>query len=214
VRVVAHVSNRLQGVRVSLRKAGQIGGVELMAVQGVEVWVGLGSNLDDPGRQLELALAVLQQLALGDSLQCSSFYLSKALLADSANEENGQQPDYVNAVAKFQISLAPHDLLQQLQAIETLQGRVRDETTVRWSPRTLDLDILLYADEQIDTATLTVPHPGIRLREFVLYPMYELSQSLVIPQLGELSRLVMRCPMRGMRLLNDDGRESDVENAS
>ncbi len=185
-----------------------------MAVQGVEVWIGLGSNLDDPERQLELALAVLQQLALDGSLQCSSFYLSKALLVDSANEENGKQPDYVNAVAKMRTTLAPHDLLLQLQAIETLQGRVRDETILRWSPRTLDLDILLYGDEQIDTPTLTVPHPGIRLREFVLYPMYELSQGLVIPQLGELARLVKRCPMRGMKLLQDDRGEGEVESAS
>jgi len=184
-----------------------------MAVQGVEVWIGLGSNLDDPARQLELALAALQQLAQGDSLRCSSFYLSKALSAERANEEHGQQPDYVNAVARMRITLAPHDLLKQLQAIETLQGRVRDETTLRWSSRTLDLDILLYGDEQIDTSTLTVPHPGIRLREFVLYPMYELSPELVIPRLGELAHLVKRCPMRGITLLKDDRGESDVENA-
>lgn len=185
-----------------------------MAMQGVEVWIGLGSNLDAPEHQLELALAVLQQLALDDSLQCSSFYLSKALLIDSANEENGKQPDYVNAVARMRTILAPHDLLQQLQAIETLQGRARGEQTLRWSSRTLDLDILLYGDEQIDTPTLTVPHPGIRLREFVLYPMYELSPTLIIPQLGELARLVKRCPMRGMKLLNDDRGEGEVENAS
>ncbi len=184
-----------------------------MAVQGVEVWVGLGSNLDAPEQQLELALALLQPLALDDSLQCSSFYLSKALLTDSAHDENGQQPDYVNAVARMRTILAPHDLLQQLQAIETRQGRVRDEQTLRWSARTLDLDILLYGDEQIDTPTLTVPHSAIHSREFVLYPMYELSPTLMIPRLGELARLVKRCPMRGMRLLNDDRGESGVENA-
>jgi len=185
-----------------------------MAVQGVEVWIGLGSNLDDPEYQLELALAVLQQLALDDSLRCSSFYLSKALLAEAANEASGQQPDYVNAVAMLRTTLAPHDLLLQLQSIERLQGRVRDEATVRWSPRTLDLDILLYGDEQIETEALTVPHPGIRLREFVLYPMYELLPTLVIPRLGKLARLVERCPMRGMTLLKDGRGGGDVENAS
>jgi len=183
-------------------------------VQSVEVWIGLGSNLDSPERQLELALAVLQQLALGDSLRCSSFYLSKALLADTVNERNGLQPDFVNAVVSMRTTLAPHDLLQQLQAIETLQGRVRDETTLRWSPRTLDLDILLYGEEQIDTPTLTVPHRGIRSREFVLYPMYELAPTLIIPQFGGLARLVKCCPMRGMKLLKDDRGEGDVESAS
>jgi len=185
-----------------------------MGAQGVEVWIGLGSNLADPERQLELALAALQQLALGNSLRCSSFYLSKALLADTANEENGQQPDYVNAVATMRTTLLPHDLLEQLQSLETLQGRVRDQTTLRWSPRTLDLDILLYGDDQIDTPTLTVPHPGIRLREFVLYPMYELSPALEIPLLGSLERLVQRCPERGMRLLKGYDAERLIENAS
>ena len=185
-----------------------------MAVQGIEVWVGLGSNLADPECQLELALAALQQLALGDSLRCSSFYLSKALLADTANEDNGQQPDYVNAVATLRTTLMPHDLLEQLQSLEKLQGRVRDDATLRWAPRTLDLDILLYGDHQIDTPTLTVPHPGIRLREFVLYPMYELSPGLVMPQLGALARLVERCPKRGMSLLKRSDVGSLIENAS
>jgi 2-amino-4-hydroxy-6-hydroxymethyldihydropteridine diphosphokinase len=185
-----------------------------MDTQGVEVWIGLGSNLADPERQLELALAALQQLALDDSLRCSSFYLSKALLADSANEANGQQPDYVNAVATLRTTLLPHDLLGQLQSLETLQGRVRDEAMLRWSPRTLDLDILLYGDHQIDTPTLTVPHPGIRLREFVLYPMQELSPALEIPLLGSLERLVERCPRRGMSLLKGYDAESLIENAS
>lgn len=187
-----------------------------MIAQCTEVWVGLGSNLDNPEQQLELALAALRQLAMGDSLQCSSFYLSKALVADRANESNGQQPDYVNAVARMETALAPQDLLVQLQSIETLQGRVRNEATPRWSPRTLDLDLLLYGDLQLDTPALTLPHPGIRLREFVVYPMYELAPTLEIPVLGSLEQLVARCPMRGMKLLNDnDNEEGDaVENAS
>jgi len=185
-----------------------------MVAQGIEVWIGLGSNLNQPEQQLELALAALQQIAIDDSLSCSSFYLSKALLANRASEANGQQPDYVNAVAKLRTTLAPHDLLQQLQAIETLQGRVRDETTLRWSPRTLDLDILLYGDQQIDTPTLTVPHSGIRLREFVLYPMYEISPDLDVPVFGTLKRLVERCPRRGLKLLKNDREGRDVEIAS
>ncbi len=191
-----------------------------MVAQRIDAWIGLGSNLDEPEQQLELALAALRQLSVDGSLRCSSFYLSKALVADRANEENGQQPDYVNAVAQLQTTLSPYALLEQLQSIETLQGRVRSEATPRWSPRTLDLDILLYGDLQLDTLKLTVPHPGMRMREFVLYPMYELAPALEIPLLGALERLVERCPMRGMKLLIGGNayqghfEEQDVDNAS
>jgi len=185
-----------------------------MTTQRIEAWIGLGSNLDNPQQQLELAVETLRQLAPDDTLRCSSFYLSKALVTDRVNPESGQQPDYVNAVVRMETSLTPHALLLQLQAIETLQGRARDETIARWSPRTLDLDILLYGDQQIETPDLVVPHPGIRLREFVLYPMYELDPMLVIPGLGELVRLVRRCPMRGMKRLDGDAGGSDAEIAS
>ncbi len=191
-----------------------MGRVEEMASRGVEVWIGLGSNLNEPAHQLELALAVLQQLAMEDSLCCSSFYLSKALVAERADDDSGQQPDYVNAVARLRTTLAPHELLLQLQAIETLQGRVRDAATPRWSPRTLDLDILLYGERQIDTPTLTVPHVAIRLREFVLYPLYEISPDLEVPLLGPLKQLVKRCPRRGLKLLQQDNSGSYVERVS
>jgi len=181
-----------------------------MIAQRTEAWIGLGSNLDNPQQQLELALATLRQLAVDDSLQCSSFYLSKALVADGTNEENGQQPDYINAVARLETMLAPHELLVQLQSIEMLQGRIRHESAPRWSPRTLDLDILLYGDLQLNTPALTLPHAGIRLREFVLYPMYELAPTLEIPVLGALEKLVKHCPMRGMRLLNGNEEGSTV----
>lgn len=182
-----------------------------MSSNRIEVWVGLGSNLDQPRRQLELALAALAQLDPDSELCCSPFYRSKALVVPNA--DSGQQPDYINAVARFQTSLSPHALLQQLQAIERLQGRTHDPVTPRWSPRTLDLDILLYGERTIDTTTLTVPHPDIRLREFVLYPMYDIDPTLVIPGLGELASLVKRCPMRGMKRLETGG-ERDVEKAS
>ncbi len=192
----------------------QVVSVDEVSVQGIEVWIGLGSNLSKPAYQLELALTALQKLAKEGALCCSSFYLSKALLADKANEASGQQPDYVNAVVRFQTTLLPHDLLLQLQLIEATQGRVRDDAQPRWSPRTLDLDLLLYGKQQIDTPTLTVPHPGIRLREFVLYPMAELSSTLEIPGLGRLKKWVERCPRRGMEILNKRSEEPRVESAS
>ncbi len=182
-------------------------------VQRVEVWIGLGSNLDHPVKQLEMALETLRQL--GGNVRCSSFYLSKALVVERANAEEGRQPDYVNAVVQLQTTLSPQALLQQLQLIESQQGRIRDETVSRWSPRTLDLDILLYGEMQIDMPELTVPHPGIRSREFVLYPLYELVPTLLIPGLGELKRLVKRCPRRGMKRLNDVAAgELGIESAS
>lgn len=184
-----------------------------MTTQYVDAWIGLGSNLDQPLQQLELALETLKQLDPEAKLDRSSFYQSKALIAESADINSGLQPDYINAVVRLQTSLEPHALLQQLQAIETLQGRVRDASTPRWSPRTLDLDILLYGDQVIDTADLSVPHPGIRLREFVLYPMYELDPTLQIPGLGAIEPLVRRCPMRGMKRL-EAGEEQDVASAS
>lgn len=194
-------------IRVSKRNAS-------MVAQRVVVWIGLGSNLNHPVQQLELALAALRQLDVDAALRCSSFYLSKALVVERTNVAKERQPDYVNAVVQLQTTLSPQALLLQLQAIETLQGRVRDETLPCWSPRPLDLDILLYGETQIDTPELTVPHPGIRLREFVLYPMYELAPALLIPGLGELAALVKRCPRRGMKCLNDEVEEQDVERAS
>ena len=107
------------------------------------------------------------------------------------------QPDYVNAVMALETALPPHDLLKALQQIEQSHGRVR--TGLRWGPRTLDLDILLYGGEQIRDAVLTVPHAGLALREFVLYPLAEIAPpGLDIPGLGRLDALLAACPLRGL----------------
>lgn len=110
------------------------------------------------------------------------------------------QPDYLNAVVKFQTDLDPLALLDVLQDIETHHGRVRSGE--RWGPRTLDLDLLLYADQVIDTPRLTVPHPGIADRSFVLLPLAELTPDLTIPVLGEVSDLVGQCQQFDIRRLN------------
>ena len=88
------------------------------------------------------------------------------------------QPDYINAVVKIQTRLTPIQLLDCTQAIELEQGRVRKDE--RWGPRTLDLDIILYGNEVIDSERLTIPHYGMKEREFVLYPLAEIAPSITL----------------------------------
>lgn len=103
-----------------------------------------------------------------------------------------EQPDFVNAVAKISTELYPVDLLATLQRIEQQHQRIR--STHRWGPRTLDLDILLYGDLEMNTEQLRIPHPGIREREFVLIPLREIEENLVIPGLGSLQGLIDKLP--------------------
>jgi len=109
------------------------------------------------------------------------------------------QPDFVNAVAALDTRLDAHVLLSELQSIEQQQGRVRG---VRWGPRTLDLDLLLYGDEQITTGQLTVPHPGLLQRSFVLHPLYEIAPELQFNSGELLAELVKNCPDNELELLN------------
>lgn len=154
-------------------------------------FIGLGSNLSDPQTQLEQAMIALAALPACRQLKASSFYRSQPMGPQD-------QPEYLNAVASLETDLEPEALLDALQTIEQVQGRVRDE---RWGPRTLDLDILLYGDELIRSDRLTVPHPGLHEREFVLYPLYELAPGLVIPGRGELLNLYRRCEPNGIERL-------------
>lgn len=134
----------------------------------VTVYVALGSNLENPLEQLKQAVRSLQKFA---NFAVSPFYGSKPLGPQD-------QPDYVNAVAKFDTDLSPIELLDHLQSIENQQGRVRLR---RWGERTLDLDILLYGNEQIQSERLTVPHYDMHNREFVIVPLYDLSPDLILP---------------------------------
>lgn len=142
-----------------------------------KVYIALGSNLDNPLVQLQQAVESLQSFA--QDLRVSSFYTSKPLGPQD-------QPDYINAVACFQTELSPLALLDKLQSIENAQGRVRLR---RWGERTLDLDILLYGDEQIQSERLTVPHYDMHNREFVIVPLYELAPQLVLPNGQSVSAL-------------------------
>lgn len=111
------------------------------------------------------------------------------------------QPDYLNAVALIETSLAPLALLDELQQIEQQQGRERKAE--RWGPRSLDLDMLLYANQQIDTVRLRVPHYHMHARPFVLYPLAELEPDLIMPDGTPLQHLLKKCPPLGIEALAD-----------
>jgi 2-amino-4-hydroxy-6-hydroxymethyldihydropteridine diphosphokinase len=152
-------------------------------------WIGLGSNLGQPERQLRAATWALAALPGSELGAVSPVYRSRAI-------GPGQQPDYLNAVAALETALAPLALLDALQDIEQRQGRVR---TVRWGPRTLDLDILLYHDRTLDQPRLQVPHPRLAERAFVLYPLQDIAgPNLLLPDGAELGKLVSACPGDGL----------------
>ncbi len=149
-------------------------------------FIGLGSNLAEPRRQLENAIKALKGLPECDVLQVSSFYLSQPMGPQD-------QPDYVNGVVEIATALSPSSLLERLQEIENKQGRKRRGE--QWGPRTLDLDVLIFGQLTMQTPQLTIPHYGIAERSFVLYPLAELvAGSFVIPGLGSLEALLERCP--------------------
>jgi 2-amino-4-hydroxy-6-hydroxymethyldihydropteridine diphosphokinase len=156
----------------------------------IEVYIGLGSNLALPEKQLQAACVSLAALPDSEFIQCSSLYRSQPMGPQ-------EQPDYVNAVALIKTALSPDTLLQQTQLIENQQGRTRKAN--RWGPRTLDLDMLLFGQQQLDSEYLIVPHYGMKLREFVLYPLFEIAPDLILPCGEKLSELVMKCPKNGLQ---------------
>jgi len=157
--------------------------------QPVRAYIGLGSNLQDPRWHVLTAFDELAALPYTSLVARSSLYRSDPM-------GPSDQPDYINAVVAADTFLTPHALLAALLGIERHHGRVRG--TTRWGPRTLDLDILLYGDREIADDRLTVPHPGIVERSFVLHPLAEIAPGLVIPGRGPLTDLLQVCPARGI----------------
>ena len=169
-----------------------------------DVYIGLGSNLDRPAEQISLAVAALKKIPESHYIADSGLYLSKPLLLEENNDQSVQS-DYYNAVVLLETQLAPLALLDQLQAIENTQGRMRE---YRWSPRTIDLDILLYGQQQMDEARLTLPHPGICEREFVLYPLQRLCEEtlrtdLSIPGQATLLDTLKTCPENELKYVGE-----------
>lgn len=154
-------------------------------------YIALGSNLEDPLSQVERGLAALATLSDSRLRARSAWYQSRAV-------GPGEQPDYINGVALLETALPPEQLIVQLQAIEAKQGR---ERRLRWAARTLDLDILLYGDRVIDSEQLQVPHPRLSERNFVLYPLADISPDLILPDGNSLASLLRRCPADGLQRL-------------
>ena len=152
-------------------------------------YIGIGSNQAEPVKQAEQAIAALKTLPKTRLTNCSSLYCSTPMGPQD-------QPDYINAVAELDTRLSALELLDALQQIELSQGRVRKEN--RWGPRTLDLDILLYGAQEINNTRLTIPHYGIKEREFVLYPLLEIAADLVLPDGSVLSQLAAECDKNGL----------------
>jgi 2-amino-4-hydroxy-6-hydroxymethyldihydropteridine diphosphokinase len=158
-----------------------------------DAFIGLGSNLDDPVAQIERALHAIAQLAHTQLVRRSSLYLSRPM-------GPADQPDYVNAVAQVHTALAAPQLLTELLAIERRQGRLR-RAGQRNAPRTLDLDLLLYAQQTRDDPALTLPHPGAHERDFVLLPLAEIAPEAVIPGRGAVLDLLAGCARYGVQRL-------------
>lgn len=152
-------------------------------------YIAIGSNLSKPEQQALRAIQALNEHPQLELICCSSLYSSKPMGPQD-------QPDYINAVACIRTQLSPLELLDCTQAIENEQGRERKEQ--RWGARTLDLDIILYQDQILDTPRLTIPHYGMKVREFVLYPLHEIAPNLIFPDGSSLLQTLENVPKNGL----------------
>jgi 2-amino-4-hydroxy-6-hydroxymethyldihydropteridine diphosphokinase len=147
-------------------------------------YIGLGSNLSDPQVQISAALEKLRQLKCCIVTQVSSLYFSRPMGPQD-------QPDYMNAVVAI-------ELLEQLQEIENMTGRIRKDN--RWGARILDLDIILFDQQVINTARLTIPHYGLKEREFVLLPLAEIAPNLFLPDGDSINELASKIAKNGLKI--------------
>lgn len=152
-------------------------------------YIALGSNIQDPLQQVQLAIKTISQLPNTNLISVSPFYRSTPLGSNA-------QPDYLNAVIKIGTEFLPNILLHELQKIELRQGRKREKQ--RFAARTLDLDILLYDNLVLRSDYLTIPHYDIKNREFMLYPLYDIEPALFFPDGESLVGLLEKVPLNGM----------------
>ena len=155
-------------------------------------YIGLGSNLNSPKHQINAALQQLSKISKTTLIFHSSLYSSRPLGPQD-------QPDFINAAAAINTALNPHALLDKLQAIEQMSGRERKQ---HWGPRTLDLDLLLFGDQTIKSERLTVPHPHMRQRNFVLHPLFEIAPELTLPDGTSLKAVYEQTPSTGLERLS------------
>lgn len=162
-------------------------------------YIALGSNQNQPIKQVLQALQALNELSGCRLSKYSSLYSSPFL-------GNKHLPDVINAVSQLSTQLSPHALLKTLQSIERKQGRLA--TNQRWQSRTLDLDLLLYDNQVIEDKLLTIPHPEMHKRAFVLTPLSEINPQLILPNGEALQTLIERCPPTPLRCIK---RFEDIE---
>jgi 2-amino-4-hydroxy-6-hydroxymethyldihydropteridine diphosphokinase len=154
-------------------------------------FIALGSNLQDPAAQVASALRELSTLPGTHLLRHSSLYRTAPLGYDN-------QPDFINAAAEVATTLQPLALLRALLALETSHGRERPFPN---APRILDLDLLIYDELVMQTPELTLPHPRLHERGFVLFPLAEIAPDLVIPGKGAVSALLSACHNQGVIMM-------------
>jgi len=155
----------------------------------IRIYISLGSNLEQPLQQITSALKALDNLPYSNLIKCSPFYRSKPLGLQ-------EQPDYLNAVVAMDTLLSADKLLDYTQNIEFKQGRVRKEQ--RWGSRTLDIDIILYGNYIINSERLVVPHYGLKEREFILYPLADITSGLIFPNGESLKENLIKIPKNGL----------------
>ena len=151
---------------------------------GVVVWIGLGSNMGQAADQVEQAIAALTDAPGLELTARSSLYRT-------APVGNVDQPDFINAVVRASCRIGCYVLLETLQKIEKRFGRTRDGE--RFGPRSLDLDLLMYADQTVSSPQLELPHPRMHERLFVLEPLTEIEGDITVPGRGRLSVLRQAC---------------------
>jgi 2-amino-4-hydroxy-6-hydroxymethyldihydropteridine diphosphokinase len=145
-------------------------------------FVGIGSNLGEPERQIA---AAVEQLEAEEGVELAAV----STLRETEPVGYSDQPNFLNGAARVETELSPRELLERLLAIEARLGRVRGEGP-RFGPRTIDLDLLVYGNEMVDEPGLTVPHPRLAERRFALEPLAELAPRLEIPGLGPVQALL------------------------
>lgn len=154
-------------------------------------FIALGGNLQSPVTQIQQAIAEIAALPQTQLCKRSSLYKTPPVGYDN-------QPDFINAVIEVETKLNALELLDALLAIENMHGRTRPFAN---APRVLDLDVLMYDDVEIKTAKLTLPHPRMHERGFVLLPLAEIAPDLEIPRHGRVSKLVALCEQTGIERL-------------
>lgn len=147
-------------------------------------YIAIGSNLASPLEQVNAAITALGEIPHSQIVARSAFYRTPPLGPQD-------QPDYLNAAVALDTTLDAEALLDHTQRIELAQGRVRKAE--RWGPRTLDLDIMLFGDEVINTPRLTVPHYDMHNRGFMLWPLFEIAPEVLFPDGTPLACVLTQC---------------------